>query len=104
MLTLPDAAMVNGAMEMLRRMGAPAEGGGSEQPTGSGRHPAPLPVDLRCGKLLAYGATFGCLKLCLTIAAVVMAGSPFVVGGARVRTACACGQGNILADLYAVEY
>jgi ATP-dependent RNA helicase DHX57 len=106
-LTPPDATAVNGAMEIRARLRKVAAAS-SRRALASTR-----PCCLRCGKLLVYGARVSCLKSCLTIAAVVTAGSPFVAGGGgasrrdearRVRTAYARGEGNLLADLRAFEH
>lgn len=45
--------------------------------TALGRHLSGLPVDARIGKLLIYGALFGCLDSALTIAATLAERSPF---------------------------
>jgi len=73
-LTPPDTLAVEGAVDMLRRMGA-LDG---DTLTALGRHLSIIPADLRCGKLLVYGATFGCLEACLTIASILTMRSPFV--------------------------
>jgi HrpA-like RNA helicase len=56
----------------LARMGA-IDG---DELTALGRHLAMIPADLRCGKLMVYGTTFGCLEACLTIAAILTMKSP----------------------------
>ena len=43
-----------------------------------GKHLAMLPVDVRVGKMLVYGAILGCLEPVLTIASVLGSRSPFV--------------------------
>lgn len=47
--------------------------------TGLGMHLSRLPVDVKIGKLIVYGALFKCLDAVLTIAATVSLRSPFSV-------------------------
>ncbi|XP_053681355.1 putative ATP-dependent RNA helicase DHX57 [Anopheles nili] len=49
-----------------------------EQLTPLGHHLAALPVDVRIGKLMLFGAIFQCLDSVLTIAAILSYKSPFV--------------------------
>lgn len=42
-----------------------------------GHHLAALPVDVKIGKLMLYGAIFGCVDSALTIAACLSHKSPF---------------------------
>ncbi|KAH9305425.1 hypothetical protein KI387_009829 [Taxus chinensis] len=51
---------------------------GNEELTSLGYHLAKLPVDVRIGKMMLYGALFGCLAPVLTIAACLSHKSPFV--------------------------
>ncbi|KAJ9665697.1 putative ATP-dependent RNA helicase ucp12 [Coniosporium apollinis] len=102
-LTPPESLAVEGAIELLGRMGA-IDG---EEMTALGRHLATIPADLRCGKLLIYGATFGCLEACLTIASILTVRSPFVSPQAKreeskaARSSFGAGQGDLIADLTA---
>ena len=48
------------------------------QLTPLGRHLAKLPVEVHLGKMMIFGAVFGCLDPVLTIASSVSHGSPFV--------------------------
>ena len=73
-LTPPETAAVEGALTLLNRMGALA----GDDLTALGEHMSMIPADLRCGKLIIYGAIFGCLEACLTIAAILSSRSPFV--------------------------
>ncbi|KAI4780472.1 P-loop containing nucleoside triphosphate hydrolase protein [Aureobasidium sp. EXF-3400] len=105
-ITPPSTLAVSGALTTLHRMGALD---GAEL-TALGRHLSSIPADLRCGKLLVYGAVFGCLDACLTIASILTARSPFVSPPARrdeaktARLAFAPGgQGDLLCDLRAFE-
>lgn len=43
-----------------------------------GHHLAALPVDVRIGKLMLYGAIFGCVDAALTMAACLSYKNPFV--------------------------
>lgn len=49
-----------------------------QQLTALGHHLAALPVDVRIGKLLLYGAIFSCVDSALTMAACLSHKSPFV--------------------------
>ena len=108
-LTPPESTAVEGAMQVLSQMGAVAD----RELTALGRHLAMIPADLRCGKLLVYGATFGCLEAALTIAAVLTARSPFLAPRERteerraefhgLRSGFAPGQGDLVVDLRAYQ-
>lgn len=104
-LTPPETLAVQGAIELLGRMGA-LDG---NELTALGRHLSMIPADLRCGKLMVYGATFGCLEACLTIAAILTVKSPFVspqpqrVESKAARLSFAPGQGDLICDLRAYE-
>ncbi|KAB2573182.1 Helicase [Lasiodiplodia theobromae] len=105
-LTPPDSVAVEGALELLGRMGA-IDG---DEMTALGRHLAVVPADLRCAKLMVYGATFGCLEPCLVIASILTVRSPFVSPQAKreeskaARSAFGKGQGDLIADLRAYEH
>ncbi|ALC48383.1 CG1582 [Drosophila busckii] len=74
-LEAPSEDSVLGALTRLRDVGAlDAE----DQLTPLGHHLAALPVDVRIGKLMLYGAIFQCLDSVLTIAACLSNKSPFV--------------------------
>ena len=104
-LTPPESLSVEGAIDLLGRMGA-LDG---DQLTALGRHLSLIPADLRCGKLLVYGATFGCLEASLTIAAILTVRSPFVSPQAKrdeskaSRASFAPRQGDLICDLKAYE-
>ena len=104
-LTPPESMAVDGAMELLGRMGA-LDG---DDLTALGRHLSMIPADLRCGKLMVYGATFGCLEASLTIAAILTVKSPFVSPQTKreeskaARSSFAQNQGDLLGDLHAYE-
>ena len=101
----PEILTIEGAMKMLQRIGA-LDG---EQLTALGQHLARIPADLRCGKLLVYGATFGCLEACLTIVSILTTKSPFVSPmdkrneSKAVRSSFGKGEGDLIADLRAFE-
>lgn len=103
--TPPEAQAVEGAMTLLRRMGALD----SDELTALGTQLAMLPTDLRCGKLMVFGAIFGCLDDCVSIAAILSCKSPFVAPQERREEARAArmmysdGDGDLLTDLAAVQ-
>lgn len=104
-LTPPESMAVDGAMYLLCRMGA-LDG---EDLTALGRHLSMIPADLRCGKLMVYGAVFGCLNACVTIAAILTVKSPFVAPQEKreeaktARKKFAGNQGDLMGDLRAFE-
>lgn len=104
-LTPPEDMAVEGALDLLRRIGA-LDG---DDLTALGRHLSMIPADLRCSKLMVYGATFSCLEACLTAAAILTVKSPFVSPQAKreesktTRSAFAPTQGDLLCDLRAYE-
>lgn len=104
-LTPPETLAVEGAVDLLGRMGA-LDG---NELTALGRHLSMIPADLRCGKLMVYGATFGCLEACLTIAAILTVKSPFVSPQPKreeskaARLSFATGHGDLICDLRAYE-
>ncbi|KAI9020610.1 hypothetical protein DFJ74DRAFT_643980 [Hyaloraphidium curvatum] len=71
----PAAEAVLAAVTTLRTLQALTK---DEQLTPLGFHLGHLPVDVRIGKLILYGAIFGCLDPVLTIAAALSVKSPFV--------------------------
>ncbi|KAK3940754.1 putative ATP-dependent RNA helicase ucp12 [Diplogelasinospora grovesii] len=109
--TPPETTAVEGALNMLRRMGA-LDG---DELTALGQQLAMIPADLRCGKLMVYGSIFGCLDDCVTIAAILSTRSPFVSPGdkrdeareARMRFASGGARdhrdGDLLTDMRAFQ-
>ncbi|KAI8659423.1 hypothetical protein NCS56_01159500 [Fusarium sp. Ph1] len=103
--TPPDATAIDGAMKLLRRMGA-LDG---DELTAMGQQLAMLPADLRCGKLMVFGAIFGCLDDCVTIAAILSTRSPFVSPQEKrdeakeARMIFYTGDGDLLTDLHAFQ-
>ena len=104
-LTPPESMAVGNAIDLLGRMGA-LDG---DILTALGQHLAMIPADLRCGKLMVYGATFGCLEASLTIAAILTVKSPFISPQSKreeskaARSSFAQGQGDLLGDLRAYD-
>jgi ATP-dependent RNA helicase DHX57 len=108
-LTPPESTAVEGAVRLLSQMGAITD----NELTALGRHMSMIPADLRLGKLLVYGATFGCLEAALTIASVLTARSPFMSPRERdqdtrnefnrLRASFSRNQGDLLVDLRAYE-
>jgi ATP-dependent RNA helicase DHX57 len=108
-LTPPESTAVEGAIGLLSQMGAITD----DELTALGRHMSMIPADLRLGKLLVYGATFGCLEAVLTIASVLTARSPFISPRERdqetrnefdrLRASFSNNQGDLLVDLRAYE-
>ncbi|KAF7570899.1 ATP-dependent RNA helicase A [Pyrenophora tritici-repentis] len=108
-LAPPESTAVEGAIRLLSQMGAITD----NELTALGRHMSMIPADLRLGKLLVYGATFGCLDAALTIASVLTARSPFLTPRERdqetrnefdrLRASFSNNQGDLLVDLRAYE-
>lgn len=108
-LTPPESTAVEGALRLLSQMGAIID----NELTALGQHLAMIPADLRLGKLLVYGATFGCLEATLTIASVLTARSPFLQPRERdqetrdefhrIRSSFSKNQGDLLVDLRSYE-
>ncbi|KAK3925802.1 Putative ATP-dependent RNA helicase DHX57 [Frankliniella fusca] len=74
MLEAPDVESINSALLRLQNIGALDD---KEALTPLGCHLAQLPVDVRIGKLMLFGAIFRCLDSALTIAACLSYKSPF---------------------------
>lgn len=71
----PAVESLEAAKQRLRDLGALTA---EEKLTPLGYHLACLPVDVRIGKLMLFGAIFRCLDPALTIAASLAFKSPFV--------------------------
>uniref|UniRef100_A0A667Z439 RNA helicase n=1 Tax=Myripristis murdjan TaxID=586833 RepID=A0A667Z439_9TELE len=74
-LDAPQPQSVSNAVSLLRRIGACHPD--SHLLTPLGHHLASLPVNVKIGKMLIYGAIFGCLDPIATIAAAITEKSPF---------------------------
>ncbi|KAE8636316.1 hypothetical protein XENTR_v10002934 [Xenopus tropicalis] len=72
----PQLQVISNAMNLLRKIGACE----LIQPrlTPLGQHLAALPVNVKIGKMLIFGAIFGCLDAVATLAATMTEKSPFV--------------------------
>jgi ATP-dependent RNA helicase DHX57 len=103
--TPPEATAIEGAMKLLQRMGA-LDG---DELTAMGHQLAMLPADLRCGKLMVFGAIFGCIDDCVTIGAILSTRSPFLSPAEKrdaakeARMRFDQGDGDLLVDLQAFE-
>lgn len=103
--TPPESTAVEGAMKLLQRMGA-LDG---DELTALGQQLAMIPADLRCGKLMVYGAIFGCLEESILIAAILSTKSPFMSppdkrdAAREARKRFTNGDGDLLTDLRAVQ-
>lgn len=71
----PSSKNVRRAIDALIEVGALTE---KEQLTSLGSQLAKLPLDAQLGKLILYGALFGCLDSALTAAATLTSKSPFL--------------------------
>jgi len=71
----PTMESLDAAKQRLQDLGALTA---DEKLTPLGYHLACLPVDVRIGKLMLFGAIFRCLDPALTIAASLAFKSPFV--------------------------
>ncbi|XP_057650908.1 putative ATP-dependent RNA helicase DHX57 [Diorhabda carinulata] len=71
----PTLENISTAVERLENVGALDKDGNL---TPLGHHLAMLPVDVRIGKLILYGAIFGCVDSALTMAACLSSKSPFM--------------------------
>ncbi|KAF7666472.1 hypothetical protein LDENG_00106690 [Lucifuga dentata] len=74
-LDAPQPQSVSNAVSLLRRIGACHLS--SHLLTPLGHHLASLPVNVKIGKMLIYGAILGCLEPIATIAAAITEKSPF---------------------------
>nr|DBA23579.1 TPA: hypothetical protein GDO54_014478 [Pyxicephalus adspersus] len=72
----PQLQVISNAMNLLRKIGACE----LAQPklTPLGQHLAALPVNVKIGKMLIFGAIFGCLDAVATLAATMTEKSPFI--------------------------
>jgi len=104
-ITPPNTLAIDQAIQILHRMGILD----NDLLTSLGRHLSLFPTDLRCGKLLVLGATFGCLDNCLTIASILGSKSPFISPSDKREEAKAArlqfsdGSGDLLCDLRAYK-
>ncbi|OTA99649.1 hypothetical protein M426DRAFT_324969 [Hypoxylon sp. CI-4A] len=103
--TPPAIPAVENAIKLLQRIGA-LDG---DELTALGQQLALIPTDLRCGKLMIYGAIFGCLDESISIASILSTKSPFVSPPEKRDEAKAArmqfsrGDGDLLTDLRAFQ-
>nr|XP_022918693.1 putative ATP-dependent RNA helicase DHX57 [Onthophagus taurus] len=71
----PIKENIDSAIIRLKHVGALDQ---EDNLTPLGHHLASLPVDVKIGKLILYGAIFGCVDSALTMAAVLSSKTPFV--------------------------
>ncbi|XP_071436724.1 ATP-dependent RNA helicase DHX29 isoform X2 [Pithys albifrons albifrons] len=71
----PQQQVIGNAMNLLRKIGACQLN--EPRLTPLGQHLAALPVNVKIGKMLIFGAIFGCLDPVATLAAVMTEKSPF---------------------------
>ncbi|KAM6187842.1 ATP-dependent RNA helicase DHX29 isoform 2-T2 [Sarcoramphus papa] len=71
----PQQQVIGNAMNLLRKIGACLLN--EPRLTPLGQHLAALPVNVKIGKMLIFGAIFGCLDPVATLAAVMTEKSPF---------------------------
>ncbi|KAK2888162.1 ATP-dependent RNA helicase DHX29 [Channa argus] len=74
-LDAPQPQSVSNAVNLLRKIGACQANNHVLTPLGY--HLGSLPVNVKIGKMLIYGAIFGCLEPIATIAAAITEKSPF---------------------------
>ncbi|XP_052015619.1 ATP-dependent RNA helicase DHX29 [Apodemus sylvaticus] len=72
----PQLQVISNAMNLLRKIGACEPTAPKLTPLG--QHLAALPVNVKIGKMLVFGAIFGCLEPVATLAAVMTEKSPFI--------------------------
>ncbi|NXC86677.1 DHX29 helicase, partial [Cercotrichas coryphoeus] len=72
----PQQQVIGNAMNLLRKIGACQLN--EPKLTPLGQHLAALPVNVKIGKMLIFGAIFGCLDPVATLAAVMTEKSPFI--------------------------
>ncbi|KAH6686173.1 pre-mRNA-splicing factor ATP-dependent RNA helicase PRP43 [Plectosphaerella plurivora] len=103
--TPPESTAVDGAIRLLQRMGA-LDG---DELTALGQQLAMIPADLRCAKLMVYGAIFGCLDDSVTVSAILSTKSPFMSPADKrdlakeARMRFDQGDGDLLTDLAAYK-
>lgn len=104
-ITPPESQAIEGAICLLHRIGALDQ----DRLTSLGRYLSLIPADLRIAKLLTYGAIFGCVESCLSIAAILTVKSPFLSPRDKKeeanesRASFSSGNGDVLTDLNAYQ-
>ncbi|XP_061656994.1 ATP-dependent RNA helicase DHX29 [Syngnathoides biaculeatus] len=95
-LDAPQPQSVMNAVNLLRKIGACQPGRHLLTPLG--QHLANLPVNVKIGKMLIYGAILGCLEPIATIAAAITEKSPFSTPMNRKEEANVAKAGLALAN------
>ncbi|XP_036135386.1 ATP-dependent RNA helicase DHX29 isoform X1 [Molossus molossus] len=92
----PQLQVISNAMHLLRKIGACE----LTEPklTPLGQHLAALPVNVKIGKMLIFGAVFGCLDPVATLAAVMTEKSPFTTPIGRKEEADLAKSALAVAD------
>lgn len=103
----PEAQSLKKARYMLREIGALDYDDKNENLTHLGKYLSFIPTDLQAGKLMLLGCIFGCVNICLTIAAICSSGSPFLTSFdvkddvRRAKERIGKNQGDVLASAFA---
>ncbi|XP_004703673.1 ATP-dependent RNA helicase DHX29 [Echinops telfairi] len=92
----PQLQVISNAMNLLRKIGACELN--EPKLTPLGQHLAALPVNVKIGKMLIFGAIFGCLEPVATLAAVMTEKSPFTTPMGRKDEADLAKSALAIAD------
>ncbi|KAM5331424.1 ATP-dependent RNA helicase DHX29 [Glossophaga mutica] len=92
----PQPQVVSNAMHLLRKIGACELN--EPKLTPLGQHLAALPVNVKIGKMLIFGAILGCLDPVATLAAVMTEKSPFTTPIGRKEEAALAKAALAVAD------
>ncbi|XP_040833473.1 ATP-dependent RNA helicase DHX29 isoform X2 [Ochotona curzoniae] len=92
----PQLQVISNAMNLLRKIGACELN--EPKLTPLGQHLAALPVNVKIGKMLIFGAIFGCLDPVATLAAVMTEKSPFTTPIGRKEEADLAKSALAVAD------
>lgn len=100
----PEEQSLDKAKSLLEEIGALETDGSLSH---LGKYLSLIPTDLQVGKLLILGCIFGCVELCLTLAAVCSSGSPFSNNFEikdevkRAKNSLSKGHGDLMASVFA---
>lgn len=100
----PEEQSLDKAKSLLEEIGALDLDGSLSH---LGKYLSLIPTDLQVGKLLILGCIFGCVEICLTLAAVCSSGSPFSNNFEikdqvkRAKNALSKGHGDLFASAIA---
>lgn len=104
-LDAPDSSSLENSKKFLNDIGALEHGNLSHL----GKYLSFIPTDLQSGKLLILGCIFGCLDVCLTLAAMSSTGNPFSTSFEqkeeikKARNSFSQGQGDFVAVAVAFQ-